>query len=43
MKFASCLPISLIFSYLRVEPRSVVATAIPHGSLNATAGSVILK
>jgi membrane protease YdiL (CAAX protease family) len=38
-----CMLLALIFSYVRVKARSVVAAAIIHGTFNATAGfSIVL-
>lgn len=37
-----CLLLSPIFSYIRIRSKSVIAAAIIHGSLNATAGLAIM-
>lgn len=42
MMIISCLLLSPIFSYIRLRSKSVIAAAIIHGSLNATAGLAII-
>lgn len=42
MMVAYCLLLSPIFSYIRLKAGSVVAAAIIHGSLNATAGLAVM-
>lgn len=42
MMIVLCLLLSPIFSYIRLKSKSVVAAAIIHGSLNATAGLAIM-
>ncbi len=37
-----CLLLAPIFSYIRIKSKSVIAAAIIHGSLNATAGLAIM-
>ncbi len=42
MMIIFCLLLSPIFSYIRLKSKSVIAAAIMHGSLNATAGLAIM-
>ena len=42
MMIIFCLLLSPIFSYIRLKSKSVVAAAIIHGSINATAGLAIM-
>lgn len=42
MMIIFCLLLSPIFSYIRLKAKSVIAAAIIHGSLNATAGLAIM-
>jgi len=42
MMIIFCLLISPIFSYIRIKSKSVIAAAIVHGSINATAGLAIM-
>jgi len=42
MMIIFCLLLSPIFSYIRLKSKSVVAAAIVHGSINATAGLAIM-
>lgn len=42
MMIAWCLLLAPIFSYIRLKAKSVIAAAILHGSLNATAGLAIM-
>ncbi len=37
-----CILLAPIFSYVRLKAKSVIAAAILHGSLNATAGLAIM-
>jgi len=42
MMIVFCFLYSPIFSYVRIKAKSVIAAAIMHGSLNATAGLAIM-
>ena len=42
MMVAWCVLLAPIFSYARLKAKSVIAAAIIHGSLNATAGLAIM-
>ncbi len=42
MMIIFCLLLSPIFSYIRLKSKSVIAAAIVHGSINATAGLAIM-
>jgi len=42
MMIAWCMLLSPIFSFVRISARSVIAAAVIHGSLNATAGLAIM-
>ncbi|MEA1964000.1 MAG: CPBP family intramembrane glutamic endopeptidase [Candidatus Aerophobetes bacterium] len=42
MMIVFCLLLAPIFSYIRLKAKSVIAAAIIHGSLNATAGLAIM-
>jgi len=42
MMIIFCLLLAPVFSYIRIKANSVIASAIAHGSLNATAGVAIM-
>jgi membrane protease YdiL (CAAX protease family) len=42
MMIVFCLLLSPIFSYIRLKSKSVIASAIAHGSINATGGLAIM-